>query len=147
MPQRYTTLLAEKLTPNWTYLDKFHKHDHLKKQKTAFDNHHQTHQLPTLPDDTKVWVNSGERTVRGRATVHTDSPCSYLVDTPTGIVRRNRSHVGIVHEQLFSATKQDQPLLPRKIMTQLQTHTEVHIRPPERYPDKPKTSEGRCQTI
>ena len=130
-------LVMEELIPKWTYLEEFRRCDQVlkKKQKAAFDKRHRTRQLPTIPDDTEVWINSGEKPTRGRVTSHVDHPRSYLVETPTGIIRRNRFHLGIVPKQFSSAMEEDQQTsVPRKIMTRSQTGTE--IRPPKKYPEK-----------
>ncbi len=66
------------------------------KQKENFDNRHRTRDAPEIPSDAEVWVNTGQNPVRGRVVTASDLPLSYVVSTPTGEVRRNRSHLTIV---------------------------------------------------
>ena len=86
------------LTPGWSYLEEFkEKNAQFKdKQKGNFDRRHCTRDTPEIPDDTEVWVNSGRESVRGRVVTTSDTPRFYVVSTPTGDVRRNRSHLTVV---------------------------------------------------
>ena len=110
------------------------------RQKKTFDKHHWTHHLPAIPDDTEVWIHSGEKPIRERAASYLSSTRLYLVDTPTGTIHHNRFHLAVISEQSSWATEDQQPV-PQKVLTCLQAGTE--IQPPLRYPDKLKTWEGR----
>ena len=48
------------LTPNWPHLKGFAEKDKEMKerQKETYDRQHRVRPVPTLPDDTSVWVNT-----------------------------------------------------------------------------------------
>ena len=91
-----TTLpqVQQKYIPQWAYLKHFEEKDHLFKaqQKRNNDKRHQARPLPSLPENTPVLITSGicqpGNVVSQAATLQ-----SYLVDTPSGQVHRNRQHV------------------------------------------------------
>lgn len=133
---RATLPLSEKkLVPGWSYVAEFRQRDQAfkKKQKKAYDKRHRVAELPIIPDDTKVWVTSGPTPTPGRVTTPSSSPRSYLVETPSGIVRRNRFHLNISPEGSPTEPNERESSPPRRIMTRTQTGTE--IRPPARYRD------------
>ena len=66
------------------------------KQKQNFDARHRVRNAPAIPDDAEVWVNTGQEPIQGRVTSAFGLPRSYVVQTPTGEIRRNRSHLNIV---------------------------------------------------
>lgn len=129
-----TTLpqLGEQLKPEWTYLVDFRQKDDRfkRKQKKNFDHHHRVQDLPDIPDDSAVWISSGSTPVRGRIVSSTAAPRSYIVDTPTGPVRRNRFHLGVAPDPLPSSSDSEEPS-PRRIVTRSQTGTETRL--PLRY--------------
>ena len=88
------------LVPKWPYLDRFREQNrHFKQsQKKNFDKRHRVRNLSRIPDDTEVWVTSEEQPVRGRVMEQANAPRSYVVETPTGQVHRNRSHLTVVPE-------------------------------------------------
>ncbi|UYV84889.1 K02A2.6-like [Cordylochernes scorpioides] len=61
------------------------------KKKTHFDIHHRARELPHLDEGTRVWVKD----LRVPSVVLEDagSPRSYIVNSPKGILRRNRFHL------------------------------------------------------
>ena len=75
-----------------------------------------------IPDDTPVWVNSDNGPVSGRVVTSAGTPRSYLVETPSGQLQRNRIQLRVVPEEL------SEPEEPHRMMTRSQTGTE--IRPP-----------------
>ena len=106
------------------------------KQKEFYDRRHRVRDLPALASETGVWVTSGTSQVEGRIVGQAESPRSYLVDMPSGIVRRNRLHLGVVPGNPSPPSECYQPPpTQRKIMTRLQTGTAIN--PPCRYPDPP----------
>ena len=136
MGRRLRTAIPQtdkQLTPEWSYLSEFRrKNDHAKRQqKAAFDCRHRVTELPDLPDDTEVWVASNGERIPGRVTSSATTPRSYLINTPSGTVRRNRQHLNIVPttSQDSNSTEQETER-PHRIATRSQTGTA--IRPPER---------------
>ena len=61
-------------------------------QKKNYDRRHRARPLPPLSKDTPVWVNTQDREIPGRAITSAATPRSYIVDTSTGHVQRNRQH-------------------------------------------------------
>ena len=78
--------------PAWSYLEKFREQDHefKREQERQYNKCHRTQQLPELPNDTAVWITTDGQTERGTVRCPAETPRSYLVDTPTSTVRRNR---------------------------------------------------------
>ena len=92
-----TTLLqvAEHLIPHWSFLESFRQQDKKYKnaQKRNDDRYHKARPLPELADDTPVWIRTDNSQQFGRIVSTSSEPRSYIVSTPTGQTRRNRSHV------------------------------------------------------
>jgi len=86
----------QQLIPQWPYLPEFKRTNQLFKnnQKRNFDKHYRTSECPTLPNNSEVWVTSGREPVRGRVVAAADTPRSYLVNTPSGVIRRNNNTFG-----------------------------------------------------
>ena len=82
--------------------------------------------LPSLPDNTSVWVNTQGKQVLGRIIQPDNSPRSYWLNTLSGEVRRNPSDITLRPETTTTTTSEQ----PRVIATC--TQTGVTIRPPER---------------
>ena len=80
-----------------------------------------------LPEDTSVWVKSGDVPVSGRVIAKSDKPRSYLVETPTGTLRRNRSHLGVDPTPPAPPTTSPRLEDTRTIMTRSKTGTTIHL--------------------
>ena len=63
------------------------------KQKENYDRHHAATEMPLIPDDSEVWVTSGQEAIRGRIVSLAPTPRSYLIETPSGLIRRNQQHL------------------------------------------------------
>ena len=98
------------------------------KQKSDYDSRHGTRPLADIPDDTKVWVTTRGAQSPGQVTAHANTPRSYLVDTPTGTIRRNRAHLTVMQSSDRTGPADTQDRSP--IMTRSRTGT--RIIPPER---------------
>ena len=122
----------KQLTPQWPYLEKFRKSDQALKmrQKKDFDRHHRVHELPDIPDNTNVWVTSGETPIQGQVQSSAGAPRSYIVETPTGSVRRNRSQLRAVPDVPHLTITESTTPEPNRVMTRIRTGTQVH--PPDR---------------
>jgi hypothetical protein len=104
MGRRLRTTLPQtvkQLIPLWPYLSEFKRADvqHKEKAKEDFDRKHRVCDLPELPDNQDVWVSSPHGPVPGTVVSPARTPRSYVVETGTGQIRRNRSHLHIVPEQ------------------------------------------------
>jgi len=146
------------LVPEWSYLKAFRaKNEQFKEtQRSHFNKRHRTRELSPIPDNTDVWVTSGSQPVTGRVIGPAGPPRSYVVDTPTGQVQRNRSHLNVVPDQnemqdtlvepqgdvtesrettletpaetpTGNHPAQAVPSPPRRIMTRSQTGTEIRM--------------------
>ena len=83
------------LIPKWQYLKKFEEQDrqYKRKQKRNYDKRHRVRSLADIPDDQPVWVDTDGQQQEGRTVTNTEAPRSYLVDVPSGRVRRNRQQL------------------------------------------------------
>ena len=126
------------LIPEWSYLPTFRQQNRdFKERQKDFDQHHRAHDLAEFPDDAEVWISSDGEPVRGRVVSSADGPRSYVIDTPTGPVHQNRSHLTVAPETTDRSTAdshgskhEPEPEPPCRIMTRSQTGTA--ILPPER---------------
>ena len=62
------------------------------KQKSNYDRRHRVRDLPDLSDES-VRVHTGNRTEPGRVIIYAGAPRSYVVETESGDIRRNRAHI------------------------------------------------------
>ena len=117
------------LIPSWSYLPQF-KQDNLQfkeKQKENFDKRHQVKEQFEIPDESEVITTEKQPA---------EAPRSYIVETPSGEVQRNRSQVNVVPEHSSTVEPEvgSSPTSAReqtcRIVTRSQTGTA--IRPPER---------------
>ena len=86
------------LRPEWPNLQEFCSQDssYKAKLKKQFDRRHRTRDLPLLDEDTPVFITNGRDSsaVPGRVTQRATQR-SYIVATPSGTSRRNRSHLNV----------------------------------------------------
>ena len=113
------------LMPQWPYLEEFGKSDQAlkKRKKREFDCHHSVHDLPDIPDNTEIPVQVQVQSSAG-------APRSYIVETPTGSVRRNRCHLRTVPDVPHLTTTESTSPEPNRVMTCSRTETQVH--PPDK---------------
>ena len=127
-------LTDEQLIPQWSYLPKFREvNDKFKKQQEQdYNKRHRAHEQPTLPDNSEVWVTSSSQPTQGRVITPAVTPRSYLVETPTGQIRRNQQHLNIIPDQSTQMTvPSNVPTARPRIMTTSQTGTQIVA--PKRY--------------
>ena len=57
-----------KLIPQWSYLSEFKDFDavYREKQKANFDRRHRTRELPPIPENTRVWIDTDNGPTSGR---------------------------------------------------------------------------------
>ena len=89
-----------------------------------YNRRHRARELPALPDDSEMWVTSSNRPVPGRVITPVETPRSYLVETPSGQIRRNQQHLNIVPKSSVSTLPDNTPAKSR-IMTRSPTGTEM----------------------
>ena len=83
------------LIPEWGYLAKFRQQDakYKEQQQRNYNQRHRVRPLDVLPDETPVWIRTGETQTSGRVVRQANTPRSYWVSTPSGTIRRNRQHL------------------------------------------------------
>ena len=99
-----------------------------------------TDAIPSLPDDTTVWVDTQGVQVPGRIIRTADTPRSYMVEVPSGELRRNQAHIRPRTDLQSSAgtpRTEDAPATYSRPITRSQTGTAIH--PPDRLQYQPKT--------
>ena len=115
------------LVPQWEFLATFREKDRERKvkQKQHYDQRHRTRPLPEIPNNSAVWINTGGNSIPGQTVTQSTTPRSYLVQTPSGTLRRNRSQINPAPN---SQTSPSQPTAPTPadrdpIMTRSRTGT------------------------
>jgi transposase InsO family protein len=123
-------LTAQNLIPEWSYLQQFRQanKEFKETQKENYDRRHRVRDLPEIPADTPVFVNTNGNVTSGRITSTTDSPRSYYIETPSGMIRRNRTHITI--DPGASDNRHDTASQRSPIITRSRSGTDIH--PPER---------------
>lgn len=118
--------------PEWPHLTGFREKDKewKDKQKSDYDKRHRVKTLPPLPDDQSVWIHTQDRQCAGRVLHPAAAPRSYIVETPTGRLRRNRSHLVPIPEGTQMDTPESDPPPTRSIATRSSTGT--YVGPPSR---------------
>ena len=124
LPQTTTSLI-----PQWDYLTEFKTANKKFKdqQKKSFDNSHRVRNLPDIPDNTDVWITTGQNTP-ATTVRRAEAPRSYIVQTPTGEVCRNRSQLNVNP----STTTDSQPIANSRSPVLTRSRTGTVINPPDR---------------
>ena len=124
------------LTPRWSYLSDFKRADqqHKEKMKRDFDRSHRVRNLPEIPDDQDVWVSSDGATVPGTVVSQATTPRSYIVQTQSGEIHQNRSHLRVMPPTIQTTETQEteQLELPTRSPIMTRSRTGVMLRPPNR---------------
>ena len=129
------------LIPKWSHLKQFRERnaEFKQQQKEQFNSRHGVKELPEIPDDSEVWITSEGRPISGRVVSTGETPRSYVVETDSGELHRNRSQLIVAPAPQADSTPEaiadpQQPSVsttpPRRILTRTQTGTS--IQPPDR---------------
>ena len=125
LPQTSATLI-----PQWPYIDQFRKENKAfkEKQKRDFDRRHRVRDIPELPNNIEVWITTHGRAIPGTVLKLAAEPRSYIIQTSSGNIHRNRSHLNIIPNPEPSTSQHDRSKSP------IQTHsrTGTTINPPDR---------------
>ena len=128
--------ISETFVPQWSYLADFRKSNEQYKlrQKTDYDSRHRTRPLPEIPDNTVVWVTTNDQCSPGRIVSPADAPRSYIVETPSGQIRRNRAHLTpLPSAQLTAPTNSNESAPPaNRSPIQTRSRTGTTITAPDR---------------
>ena len=92
------------------------------------DNSHRVCNLPDIPDNTDVWITTDGQDTPGTTIRRAEVPRSYIVQTPTGEVHRNRSQLNINP----STTTDTQPITNSRSPVLTRSHIGTVINPPDR---------------
>ena len=116
------------LTPEWPYLEGFRhvNKDFKDSQKRNYDRRHRVHDLPDIPNNTQVFINTDGTVTTGRTVTAANTPRSYIIETPSGKVRRNRAHIHVDPSStgIQPNTSTTQPRSP--IQTRSRTGTSIN---------------------
>ena len=125
-------IMSDQLTPEWSFLDEVWRSNRTFKdcQIRDYDRCHRARALTRVPDDTDVWITSGDQPVSGRVISPASTPRPYAIETPAGQVRQNRQHLNVMPGN-NQPTNQIEIPAREPIMTQSQTGTQIH--PPNRH--------------
>ena len=91
-------LREERLIPEWSYLKEFEEQDAVfkERQKRDFDRCHKAYPSVPLHEGMDKWVKTkGKDIVPGTVLSSADTPRSYIIQTPTGQLRRNRIQLNV----------------------------------------------------
>ena len=86
--------VAEHFCPNWLFYRK--NQEFKRQQEKQYNQHHQTRPQLELEEGDEVWINTDNKNTRGYVTSPANTSRSYIVDTPSGQLRRNRNHLLII---------------------------------------------------
>ena len=115
----------EILIPHWPYIKQFRCQNQQQKnfQKKYFNLSHRVIDLPDISEYTEVWI--------AKVVSPADKPHSYVVETPTGKIERNRRHLRVVPAAECGAAESgpevegDTPASPCKLPTKVMTHSQI----------------------
>ncbi len=135
--------ITEHLIPKWPYLPGFQKANISFKgrQKENYDSRHRVKEQVEISEGSDVWITTNGQRLEGQVSQSVDTPRSYVIVTPRGELRRNRTQLNVApaiaqesNEQSNTTNSNEppdsNPEVSRRIMTRSQTGTVV--RPPER---------------
>ena len=116
--------------PEWSHLSTFRQKDKAMKdqQKAHYDCRHRVRQQTPLSPDEAVWVRTQERTEPGQVIQPARTPRSYIVQTPSGTVRRNQTHLTPRPNDRSTETSLERDTESSRISTRSQTG--AHVGPP-----------------
>ena len=133
--------VTNQLVPTWTFLPEFKRknREYKDKQKKNYDSRHRVQELPEIPEDSGVWIQSGPEPLEGRVAQAADVPRSYVVSTPEGNYRRNRNHLSIMPGTSETPESEPPPASislppipePEGIMTRTRTGTIIPVHYPK----------------
>ena len=119
----------DKLISEWSHIKNFKSLDKRYKasQKKRYDQRHRVRSLPLLPEDQPVWVETRGRQVPGRISDTANTPRSYIIETASGQVWRNRTHLRTRSD--LQENTSIEPTSTSRVVTRSQTGTTIH--PPD----------------
>ena len=119
--------MTDSLVPQRPYLEEFRRANKMfkeKQMKANYDHCHHVQDLPGIPDHTDVWVTPDGHRTTGKTVSTASTQRSYIIQTPSGEIRRNRSQLNIIPSTTKAPTKTARNRSP--IMTHSRTGTAVN---------------------
>ena len=122
---------ASQSIPDWKFLKEFRRMTSTKSNKRRTTTNDRVRSQSPLSVNNSVVVKTGDQTVPCSVVSPAQTPRSYLIDMPSGQVRRNRSHLLPIKGNSSSESDSPTPsILPRSyprspIMTLTRTRTEI----------------------
>ena len=131
--------ISKNFLPEWTYLKRFREQERqYKEQQVKYhDKRHRARPLADIPDNQPVWVNTDSQQQPGRIVTTAEAPRSYLVDTSSGRVRRNRQQLVPIPENNSNVQSPENNTkmstsVTRSIPVRTRSQTGTRIVPPDR---------------
>ena len=86
------------LLPQLAFLNQFYRknQEFKRQQEKQYNQHHQTRPQLELEEGDEVGINTDNKNTRGYVTSPANTSRSYIVDTLSGQLRRNRNHLLII---------------------------------------------------
>ena len=115
------------LAPKWPYLLRFRQCNQKfkRQQERNYNKRHRARPLSPIDDDSPVWVQTDNRRALGKVVSPAATPRSYMIDTPTGEIRRNRQHLIPVPGEGLPDTAEERPPGRSPIMTRARSGIQV----------------------
>ena len=124
------------LIPQWPYLKSFQQQEQKFKsqQEMHYNKRHRTQPLPPISNDEQVWVKTYSEQQSRSVVKPADTPRSYIVETNSGSVRRNRQHLTVTPEGDFTTNPQQESISrgPQSSPIATRSRTGTPINPPDR---------------
>ncbi|KAI4883038.1 hypothetical protein NFI96_008819, partial [Prochilodus magdalenae] len=100
------------LNPGWTDIVKLKEEEQKMRQRSRvhFNKSHRAQQLTTLTPGDHVWIKDTKE--KGTVISQANTPRSYVIDSPRGILRRNRNHLVTTPVPPAEQTTSPEPDLP-----------------------------------
>lgn len=108
-------VLPSCLNPGWTDIAKLREREQRErgKQWRKFNSRHRARDLARLNPGDHVWITDMKE--KGTVSARAETPWSYLVQTPRGLLRHNRSHLITVPESRAESADPPSPALQENI--------------------------------
>ncbi len=89
--------ITEHLIPKWPYLPGFQKANISFKgrQKENYDSRHRVKEQVEISEGSDVWITTNGQRLEGQVSQSVDTPRSYVIVTPRGELRRNRTQLNV----------------------------------------------------
>lgn len=143
-------IIPSSLQPGWTNIQQLRQEEkeNKRRQQLNHNRRHKTYLLPRLNIGDHVWVSDAKE--RGTVLRTANTPKSFLIETPSGVLRRNRYH--LTKTPVAPRILQYSPETPRD-STATEPPTAVHSAAgpvlvqhsspePRRYPERERTAPG-----